>query len=130
MIDIQELRRMGVRLTQTDGRLTVDAPNEVWTDRLREEIRANKVEIANALEADELTFHLELTLIYTHQQSQRCKALSAQHRRVRKLWRDRECRLRERGFTGCIRGLNQRCMDRQVLWCSHCRTVAQRAATP
>jgi hypothetical protein len=44
-------------------KLTVDAPSDVWSDELREEIRANKVEIANALEADELTFHLEVSLV-------------------------------------------------------------------
>lgn len=117
---------MGVRLTQTDGRLTVDAPNEVWTDQLREEVRANRIELVNAIEADELTFHLDVSLVVSSNLVQRSSWLGQQHRRQLRIWRERECRLRERGFTGCVRGQDERCRDRQVLWCSHCRDVARR----
>lgn len=130
MIDLQELQRLGIRITQMDGKLKIDAPAEVWTEELREQVREQKRELANALEAGELRFHLEFTLVYTSRQTQRSRSHGVQHRRALKLWRERECALRNRGFDGCIRGDTQRCLHGQELWCCHCRLSALGSTIP
>lgn len=90
---------------------------------------AEEFEFENQREASRLLFHLEVSLVIANQQSQRSSKAAQECRRGLRIWRERECRLRFRGFTGCIRGVDERCRDRQVLWCSHCREVAQKVVS-